>query len=152
MVAIDTSKLVARGWRRILFLSVALLLFLLGAAGAVLPGLPATPFLLLTAYFLLRSSPRLHGALLRSRVFGPILVDWHVSGGVRTDVKVKAIGAVTIAVALTIILSGYALWASAAVIFLAGVGITVILCLPAAHRSADAASPSDHGRDQEGDC
>lgn len=147
-VAVKAAESVARGWRRILFLGVALLFFLLGAAGAILPGLPATPFLVVTAYFLVRSSPRLHEALLRSRVFGPILVDWHVHGGVRTDIRVKSIVAVTITVALTIALSGYALWPSAAVILLAVVGITVILRLPTAHRSKDGVPPSDDNRDQ----
>ena len=76
--------------------------FAVGVLGVFLPVLPATPFLLLTSYFLVRSSPRLNAALLRSRFFGPILKDWQVHGGVRRDVKIQAIVIVVIAVAASI--------------------------------------------------
>ena len=80
----------------------------------------------------LRSSPRLNAALLRSRLFGPILTDWQVHGGVRLDVKVKAIVVVAIAVVLTVFLSGYSLLPTLTVILLAAIGIKVILRLPSA--------------------
>lgn len=119
-------------WKKILCMLAAGVFFVVGVLGAILPGLPATPFLLLTSFFLVRSSPRLNAVLLRSRVFGPILVDWQIHGGVRRSVRIKAIVAVAVAVALTIWLSGYSLAATIAVLALASIGITVILKLPAA--------------------
>ena len=124
----------AHGCKKLVFLSFAGAFFVLGVLGAFLPGLPATPFLLLTSYFLVRSSPRLNAALLRSRLFGPILIDWQVHGGVRRDVKVKAIVVVAIAVMLTIFLSGYSPLPTLTMILLAAVGITVILRLPSARQ------------------
>lgn len=118
--------------KRILFLLLAGVFFVLGVAGALLPVLPATPFLLLTSYFLVRTSPRLNALLLRSRWFGPILTDWQVNGGVRPTMKVKAIVVVLIAVALTIYFSGDALMPKLLVTGLAAVGICVILLLPKA--------------------
>ena len=129
-----SKKPLVHDWKKLVFLSFAGVFFALGVLGAFLPVLPATPFLLLTSYFLVRSSPRLNAALLRSRLFGPILIDWQVHGGVRPDVKVKAIVVVTIAVMLTIFLSGYSLLPTLTVILLAGVGITVILRLPSARQ------------------
>ena len=123
---------VALGWRRFGLLSLAAVFFCLGFLGAMLPGIPATPFLLLTSYFLVRSSPRLNDRLLRSRLFGPILVDWQVHGGVRSHVRRRVIAAVLIAVAVSIYLSGYSLPATVAVVSLATVGILVILRLPTA--------------------
>lgn len=123
---------VTRGARRILFFVLAGLFFILGVAGAILPVLPATPFLLLTSYFLIRTSPRLNAMLLRSRFFGPILTDWQVNGGVRRDVKVKAIVIVLVAVALTIFLTSDSLIPALIVTVLAAVGIGVILFLPTA--------------------
>ena len=67
---------IANGWRRIALLTLGGLFFCLGVLGAFLPGLPATPFLMLTSYFLIRSSPRWNDKLLQSRVFGSILSDW----------------------------------------------------------------------------
>jgi uncharacterized protein len=127
------------GAKRFVFMALAGLFFVLGALGAVLPVLPTTPFLLLTSYFLARSSPRLNRWLLGSRFFGPILRDWQQLGGVRPDVKVKAIMIVLLAVALSLWLtdlSSTLRWIAAAI---ALIGIGVILRLPAA-RKAD--SPS----------
>ena len=103
----------------------------MGIAGALLPVVPATPFLLLTSYFLLHSSPRLNARLLNSKLFGPILVDWQVHGGVRNSVKIKAVTAVVMAVALTIFVTNQAMLPSLVVITLAAVGIGVVLALPA---------------------
>jgi uncharacterized membrane protein YbaN (DUF454 family) len=122
------------GLRRILLLFVAGVFFLLGIIGAVLPGLPATPFLLLTSYILVRSSPRLNAALLRSRFLGPILRDWQVHGGVRKDVKVKAVLMVTISVAVTSIVFGYTFLTTLGLLACAAIGIAVILRLPSPKR------------------
>jgi len=118
------------GAKRVLFLVMAGLFFVLGVAGALLPVLPTTPFLLLTSYFLVRTSPRLNAKLLRSRWFGPILTDWQVNGGVRPIVKAKAIVIVLIAVGLTIYLTGYSPMLTLLVIGLVAIGIAVIILLP----------------------
>ena len=128
----STSTRASFNWRCIVCIGLAGVFFSLALAGVLLPGIPATPFLLLTSYFLVRSSPRLNAALLRSRIFGPILVDWQVHGGVRTHVRLKSIAAVVIAVAITTCVSGYSLAPTLAVVSLAAVGIAVILRLPAA--------------------
>lgn len=60
----------------------------LGAAGAVLPLLPTTPFLLLAAFGFARSSPRLHRWLLAHRTFGPLIRNWHEHGSIDRRTKV----------------------------------------------------------------
>lgn len=128
----DTEHIppVVHGWKRVGFLVVAAVFFVLGVAGAILPVLPATPFLLLTSYFLVRSSPRLNRRLLKSRLLGPILVDWQVRRGVRRHIKVKAVVIVIATIALTVVLSGYSPVTTAVVIALASIGIFVIWRLP----------------------
>ena len=58
---------------RIFWLLFGLLATGLAFAGALLPLLPTTPFLLLAAYAFARSSKRLHDWLLNHRQFGPLI-------------------------------------------------------------------------------
>ena len=118
------------GLRRTLYLLAAGGFFALAIAGVILPGLPTTPFLLLTSYFLVRSFPRLNDRLLKSRGFGPILFDWQVRGGVRRDVKAKAISVVVITVGFSAYMTQLALVPLLIIATFAGTGIAVILKLP----------------------
>ena len=50
----------------------------LGGLGVVVPLLPATPLVILSAFCFARSSPALHDRLLASRAFGKAIRDWRV--------------------------------------------------------------------------
>ena len=128
----STPRRPVHGLKRIVFLCGSGIFFVLGVLGALLPGLPATPFLLLTSYFLVRSSPRLNERLLRSKLFGPILTDWQQHGGVRPDVKLQAVIVVVIAVSVTLFFTRRSLVPGLIVVVLATIGIIVILRLPVA--------------------
>ena len=58
---------------RVLFAAAGLALVALGVLGILLPGLPATPFLLLAAFCFAKSFPRLHGWLVNHRWLGPYI-------------------------------------------------------------------------------
>jgi uncharacterized membrane protein YbaN (DUF454 family) len=119
-------------WKRIVYLGMAGVFFLAGVLGALLPLLPATPFLLLASFFLSKSSPRLNRALLGSRIFGSILRDWHEHGGIRGSVRIKAVAAVVLVVSVTLFVSELSRAAMISLVFLALVGILVVLKLPSA--------------------
>tara|TARA_Y100001934_G_C12138733_1_gene671431 strand:- start:243 stop:665 length:423 start_codon:yes stop_codon:yes gene_type:complete len=120
------------GIKKVGLLAMAGICFALGCLGALLPGLPATPFLLLTSFLLLRSSPKLNARLRRSKMFGPILTDWEDLGGVRSNVKAKAILVVAISVGLTVYFGPAINWLRSLVVILATIGVVVIWRLPVA--------------------
>lgn len=116
--------------RKLAFLLLAGLFFGLGVMGVLLPGMPATPFLLLTSYCLVRSSPQLNAKLLRSRLFGPLLADWQTHRGVRKRVKVLSILIVVLAVGSSNAFFMQSLGGAILITSLACLGILVILALP----------------------
>ncbi|MEJ8569152.1 YbaN family protein [Elongatibacter sediminis] len=71
----------------------------LGVAGALLPVLPTTPFLLLAAACYARASRRFYNALLNNRLFGPAIQEWQEYRSIRYRTKITAI--VLMAVTLT---------------------------------------------------
>jgi uncharacterized membrane protein YbaN (DUF454 family) len=120
----------AAGARRGLYLALAAVFFALAVLGALLPVLPTTPFLLLTSFLLVRSSPALNDRLLRSRTFGPMLQDWHQHRALRPHVKIASIVTSGTAVALTALFGNLSPWGLAALAALAATGLTVLIRLP----------------------
>ena len=95
--------------------------------GAVLPGLPTTPWVLLAGYCFSRSSPRLERWLKRSPVFGRLLRDWDEHRGIRRWVKVVAVCLVVTVVALSVVFGGLPVWAKWVIGCLAAIGLCVIV-------------------------
>lgn len=118
------------GWRRLGLVVLGLALVGMGYLGVLVPGLPATPFLLAASYCFVRSSPRLHRWLRRSPVLGRVLHDWEVHRGIRRPVKIFAIVLVVAVVSSSIVFSSLPVWVKVTFGCLALIGITVILCVP----------------------
>lgn len=75
---------------RALYLLLGLGFTGLGIAGAFLPLLPTTVFLILAAGCFARSSPRLEAWILNHRQFGPLVRDWRAHGAIPRKAKVLA--------------------------------------------------------------
>jgi len=114
------------GWKRAAYLAAAGVAFAAAALGALLPGLPTTPLLLVTAYLLLRSSRTWHNRLMRSRFFGSLLRDWQTHQGVRPGVKAKSLLAIATVLTATLLLGGLPTWAIVSVIALASCGVLCV--------------------------
>lgn len=84
---------------RVLFLGLGVFFVGLGILGAILPVLPATPFMLLAAASFARASPRFYNWLLNTRTFGPLIREWrrHRSIPHRTKLWAILLMAVTLA-------------------------------------------------------
>jgi len=80
----------------IAFLGIVSLI--LGIVGIILPVLPTTPFLLLSAFCFGKSSERLHSWLLNHRWFGETIRNYQDGLGLRRIVKIRAIALVWISI------------------------------------------------------
>lgn len=118
------------GARRVAYLALAGFFFVLAVLGSVLPVLPTTPFLLVTSFLLVRSSPALNARLLRSRAFGPLLKDWHRHRAVRPRVKVISIVVSLTAVTLSAVFGNLPPIGLAVLVGLSVVGMVVLIRLP----------------------
>ncbi len=76
---------------RVLFIIAGVLCIILAGLGVLLPGLPATPFLLLASFFFARSSKKMHDWLINHKVFGPILSDFLDRKGIRLHIKIVSL-------------------------------------------------------------
>lgn len=76
---------------KILLTVLGVISLALGVLGAFLPLLPATPFVLLSAYLFARSSPKLNEWILNHRIFGKIIHDYRVEKAISLHAKIISI-------------------------------------------------------------
>jgi uncharacterized membrane protein YbaN (DUF454 family) len=129
-MATDIQITTVTGLRRGVYLLVAGIAFVLGMVGVVLPGLPTTPFLLLTSYLLMRSWPTLNERMLRSPFIGSLLRDWHEHRGVRQHMKVRGIVLIVGMLTLSIWLGDFPLPIAGGILACGCVGLAVVMRLP----------------------
>ncbi|MGN0984816.1 MAG: YbaN family protein [Gemmiger sp.] len=72
----------------------------LGAVGAVLPLLPSFPFLLLAAFCFARSSQRLHGWFVNTRLYKDNLESYVAGKGMTRKTKIRIMVTVTVLMAI----------------------------------------------------
>lgn len=84
--------------KRYLLISIGAVSLVLGLIGIVVPLLPTTPFLLLSAVCFANSSPRLHAWLIDHPQFGPPIKAWQQHHAIARPAKV--LGSVSMGVML----------------------------------------------------
>ena len=110
---------------RVFFAAAGLVLVGLGVLGIVLPGLPATPFLLLAAYCFARSFPRLHDWFVSHRWFGPYIRGARSGWRIPRDQAMQTIALLWISMSVTAVLARR-LWLTA-LLFAIASGVTLFL-------------------------
>lgn len=99
----------------------------LGFLGALLPGLPTTPFLLLAAWCFARSDPELGERLLAHRLFRPYRPFLDGSRPIPRRVRVVALGFVWACIALSLWTLRPGPWGATGLVGAALVGSIVIV-------------------------
>jgi len=77
---------------KLIFIFLGSISLVIGIIGIVVPGLPTTPFLLLTAGLYVKSSDRLYNKLISNRFLGPYIQDYQRNKGMNWRKKIIAIG------------------------------------------------------------
>ncbi|MFO8087180.1 MAG: YbaN family protein [Bacteroidales bacterium] len=75
----------------------------LGVLGIFIPGLPTTPFLLLTAALYVKSSERLYHRLVNNRFLGAYILNYRRRGGMTLIQKLSSLGVMWFMVSLSCI-------------------------------------------------
>lgn len=88
---------------RVAFLLAGFITTGLGFAGVVLPGLPATPFFLLAAYFFARSNKKLEQWLLNLPRVGHSIKEFREGKGIPLKTKIIASVIMIISVSLSLL-------------------------------------------------
>ena len=90
---------------------------ILGIIGIVTPGIPTTPFILLTAGLYLRSSDRLYNSLIKNRYLGRYLLSYKKNKGMTRSSKLYSITIMWVMIFIS------------AFVFIRKPGITLILSI-----------------------
>lgn len=77
--------------KKILLILIGVIAMGLGLLGVILPVLPTTPFLLLSAACFIRSSERLYNFLITNKYFGQYIKDYREGKGIPKKTKVIAL-------------------------------------------------------------
>ncbi|WP_019557131.1 YbaN family protein [Thiomicrorhabdus arctica] len=129
--------------KRHFYFTLGGLFFLIGLIGVVLPILPTTPFMILSAACFARSSPRFHQALLNNRWIGEDLRRWENNQTMQRATKKRA----TWVIGITFSLSIGLLWGSLGLqLMLLGIALLLLFFLwrVAEDVASDVKTPSDN--------
>ncbi len=124
-----------------LYFDAGWLIFGLGVAGAVLPVLPTTPFMLLAAWAFSNSSRRFESWLLEHRWFGEGIKRWRAHRIVPARVKRVSYGTMLATFGLSVASGRVAWWALLAQAALMAYGAWFLWRLPSELPEAAAAQP-----------
>lgn len=116
--------------RKPLFAGLGMLFFLVGLAGAVLPVLPTTPFMLLAVWAFSNSSQRLHDYVWHHPRHGPLVRAWKEHGAIPGRAKFAALLVMLASAVFLIFFSSVPVWAVTAAVLLMLAGAAFILSRP----------------------
>lgn len=101
--------------------------FGLGAVGAVVPGLPTVPLMLVALWAFSRSSQRFHDWLYDHSLFGPPLQQWRAHRVIPPGAKLLAVVTMIGSLAYMIFYTGMSTWLKSLVVVFMLIGAVFIL-------------------------
>ena len=114
--------------RKCLFIAFGFFTLSLGIVGIFLPILPTTPFLLLSAWAWMKSSPRFYTWLIHNRFLGTYIRNYRERKGITLRHKIVTITVLWIGIGYTAIFVSERLWLTL-LLFAIAAGVTVHLLM-----------------------
>jgi len=90
--------------KKYLYISLGTLCIIIGSIGIILPLLPTTPFLLLSAFFYLRSSKKLFHWLLNHKILGIYIYSYINYHAIDLKTKITSISLLWITLSISMII------------------------------------------------
>jgi uncharacterized membrane protein YbaN (DUF454 family) len=90
--------------KKYLFIILGSISLVLGSVGIILPLLPTTPFLLLSAFFYLKSSQRLYDWLLNHKIFGIYIYSYINYHAIDLKAKITSLSLLWITLVISMVL------------------------------------------------
>ena len=123
---------------KILWVILGTISLVIGLIGIVIPGLPTTPFLLLTAALYIRSSEKLYKALISNKHLGKYILDFREGKGL--PLKTKIISLIMMWTMITLSCSFFIdiLWLRLGIIILGIIGsVVMFFILPTSENKSE---------------
>jgi uncharacterized protein len=74
--------------KKYLYIFLGTICFILAWIGIVMPGIPGTPFVLLTGYFYFNSSDKLYAWILKQRIFAKLIGEYNKNPQIPLRLKI----------------------------------------------------------------
>lgn len=87
--------------RKVLLIVAGSVSLFLGVLGIFVPGLPTTPFMLLTGFLFAKSSPRLYNWLLMNKYLGKYILNYQRRKGMTLRQKIYALTLMWVMIAIS---------------------------------------------------
>ncbi len=103
---------------------------ILGIIGIVVPGLPTTPFLLLTAGLYARSSEKLYNTLISNKVLGSYIIKYRANKGITIKTKIYSISIMWIMISISAFAFIDNIYVRITLFIIGGIGTIVMSGIP----------------------
>jgi uncharacterized membrane protein YbaN (DUF454 family) len=89
-ISLESIKIIMT-FIKTIFICLGTISLCIGALGIIIPGLPATPFFLLTAALYIRSSDKLYHALISNKQIGSYILKFRTDKGMKKGLKLHSV-------------------------------------------------------------
>ena len=113
--------------KKLIFFMFGLIFLFLGILGYILPGLPGTIFLIISASFFVKSSNTMYNYVVNNRYFGKIVKTYFETKAMPLNAKYFAISSIIIFSGISIIWAPYNWIFDLSIVFLAIIGVIYIV-------------------------